>query len=453
MKDINFSDCVFYHIYPLGFCDALYKNDYEKTPIMRFDKFDNNWIEHIKNLGVNAIYFGPIFESTYHGYDTADYFIIDRRLGSNDLFKNLVKKLHTNDIKVIIDGVFNHVGRDFWAFKDVLINGQSSPYVDWFYLYFDYKSPYNDNFSYECWEGYYDLVKLNLQNNDVIEHLTSAVSYWINKFDIDGIRFDVAYCIEPSFLSYISNYCKSLKKNFWTIGEIVHGDYRQIANETMLDSATNYECYKGLYSSHNDNNYYEIAYSLNRLFGENGIYKHLSLYNFADNHDVNRVATSLKNPAHLYTLYTLLFTMPGIPSIYYGSEWGIEGNKDSQGDEVVRPSIDLLNIMNEASHKDLLHTIKLLSDIRKKSSALKKGEYQQLYVSNEQLVYIRKEEHESILVALNLSDKTVELDIQVPIEASKFIDLLNPEESFNLENNQRLHFHLYPTWGRILKVE
>ena len=290
---------------------------------------------------MNALYLGPLFESSAHGYDTADYYQVDRRLGNNEMLSRLSAVLHQKNIRLILDGVFNHVGRDFWAFRDVLKSGRQSAYCDWFQgLDFHKRSPYNDPFSYENWNGHHNLVKLNLSNPSVKDHLFQAVDMWIREFAIDGLRLDVADCLDLHFLKELSAFCKSRRSDFWLMGEVIHGDYRKWVNPETLDSVTNYVGYKGLYSSHVDKNYFELAHTLYRQFGEKGIYRDLLLYSFADNHDVNRVASQLKNPAHLYPLYSLLFTMPGVPSIYYGSEWGIEGKRTSQSDQALRPHLD-----------------------------------------------------------------------------------------------------------------
>jgi glycosidase len=242
---------------------------------------------------------------------------VDRRLGTNQTLSGLVAGLHQEGMRVILDGVFNHVGRDFWAFRDVLERGEVSPYREWFSgLSFGKTSPLGDPFSYEGWNGHYNLVKLNLRNPAVREHLFGAVKAWMEEFGIDGLRLDAADHVEREFLMALARHCRGLRANFWLMGEVVHGDYRKWVNGEMLDSVTNYECYKGLYSSHVDRNYFEIAYALHRQFGENGLYRHFPLYAFADNHDVNRVASNLSNPMDLFPLYCLLLTMPGVPSIY-----------------------------------------------------------------------------------------------------------------------------------------
>ncbi len=393
------NDAVFYNIYPLGFCGAPKQNDFVKT--YRLDKI-YTFIEHFKDLGVNAIVFNPVFESSKHGYDTIDYYKIDSRLGDNESFKKICDTLHENGIRVLLDGVFNHVGRDFFAFKDLQQNHISSIYSNWFNnVHFDRKSPKGDNFSYEGWAGHYDLVKLNLQNENVVSHLLDAVKFWIDEFDIDGLRLDAADCVDLEFFKKLRHTCKERKPDFWLYGEITSGDYNRWANENTLDSVTNYETYKALFSCHNDRNYFEFAHSMDRQCGDYGIYKNLYLYNFVDNHDVNRLSSNLKDKALLKNTYTLMFTMPGAPSIYYGSEFGIEGKRTPHCDYDLRPCINLGEIQNPDTQ--LLEHIKKLSKIMHSLDAFKFGKYKNENIQLETLCYSMKTDNQSVFVLLNQS--------------------------------------------------
>lgn len=406
------NEAIFYHIYPLGFCDAPKYNEGEKTSGNRIYKI-LDWIPHLKNLGINAVYFGPIFESLSHGYDTSNYYETDKRLGTIDDFKVVFDTLHQNGIKIILDGVFNHVGRGFWAFNDVQHKQSESEYKDWFYnINFSQNNHLNDGFSYEMWEGNADLIKLNLKNNMVCHHLIDAVRMWIETFDIDGLRLDAADCIDIDFFKLLRAETTSIKENFWLMGEIIHGDYRKWANDEVLHSVTNYECWKGIYSSHNDKNYFEIAYSLDRCFSSQGIYKHLNLYNFLDNHDVNRIGSLLKNSSDIKNAYTMLFTIPGTPSIYYGSEWGILGEKGhgSESDYALRPSLDLDTLKD--SNDNLINHIKNLTKARSTSAALKYGSYEKIFVKNEQFAFARKYNSETVMVVFNVSDKPEQISFR-----------------------------------------
>lgn len=447
-----YEESVFYHIYPLGFCGAPERNDYHSQPVERLYKICE-WIPHMKELGVNAVYLGPLFESESHGYDTVNYFEVDRRLGTNETLKQVIRELHNNDIRVVLDGVFHHVSRDFFAFRDLCQHQQHSMFTEWFQgVNFQQSSPFNDPFSYEGWNGHLNLVKLNLNHSYVLEHLFEAVKTWVREFEIDGLRLDVADVLDFGFMKRLSLFCKELKDDFWLMGEVIHGDYTRWANPEMLHAVTNYECYKGLFSSHNDRNYFEIAYSLNRLFGEEyGIYKGLYLYNFADNHDVDRVASSLKNRAHLYPLYLLLFTMPGLPSIYYGSEWGVEALKQHNSDRDLRPELRLEE-MGSLRHADLKSAIARMSQLRQQSSALQHGSYTQLHVASEQFAFLRQHEGERTIVAVNSAQHPVTIDFPIGTAGSRVVDRLNHGDHFHVQQG-RLSIEIPSCWGRVLEVE
>lgn len=331
-------ESVFYQIYPLGFCKAPFEND--GVTENRISKVID-WIPHIKKLGANAIYFSPVFESDTHGYNTRDYKKIDCRLGTNQDFKAVVDALHQEGIKVVLDGVFNHVGRGFWAFCDVLKNRENSPYLDWFHIDLNGNNDYNDGLWYEGWEGHYDLVKLNLGNPQVVEHLLECLDGWVREFDIDGLRLDVAYCLSFDFLKCLRSHTDRLKEDFVLIGELLHGDYSRWVNDEMLHSCTNYECYHGLHSSFNSMNMFEICHSIKNRFGEEEwcSYRGKHMLCFADNHDVSRLASIISNEKHIPLVYGMLFAMPGIPCIYYGSEWGTKADK-KDGDPALRASFD-----------------------------------------------------------------------------------------------------------------
>ncbi len=400
MKEGNImwaKNSIFYQIYPIGFCGAPYEND----GVMRNRiKKVKEWIPHMKQVGVDAIYFSPIFESDSHGYNTRDFQKIDNRLGSNEDFKEVCKALHRENIKVVLDGVFHHVGRGFFGFQDVLQHRYESRYKDWFYINFEGNSNYNDGLWYEGWEGHYDLVKLNLNNVEVINYLLESVTLWIQEFDIDGIRLDVAYSLDAYFLRRLREHCDWFKKDMFLIGEMIHGDYNRIANQEMLHSVTNYECYKGLYSSFNCMNMFEIMHSLQRQFGtnHNGLYgPHVTMFNFVDNHDVSRVATILNNKHHIPLIYTLLFGMPGIPCIYYGSEWGAQADK-SQGDPALRAFFETPEFTQLGEH------ISKLAKIRKESKTLCEGSFKVLHLTNRQCVFERSLNGEVLVVAINADE-------------------------------------------------
>ena len=252
------------------------------------------------------------------------------------------------------------------------------------------------------------------------------IGFWIDEFDIDGIRLDCADCLEFSFMEEMRRYTNEKKADFWLMGEVIHGDYSRYVSADKLDSVTNYELHKGLYSGHNDHNYFEIAHTIRREFDANGgIYKGLKLYSFVDNHDVDRIASKLNVPGHIYPVHTLLYTLPGIPSLYYGSEWGIQGRKEGANDDPLRPAVDLKEALEHVPDPKLLQWVKTLGRIHKEQPALSDGRYQELLLTNRQYAFARILGDEGVIVAVNNDDKDAYLSIRVPMQGKTYTSLLN----------------------------
>ncbi len=438
---------VFYQIYPIGFCGAPVHNDGECVPRIRKLM---EWTDYLDDLGIDSILLNPIFESDNHGYDTRDFKTIDCRLGTNEDFFEVCNCLHEHGVKIVLDGVFNHVGRGFWAFQDVQEKKWDSPYKDWFHINFDGNSCYNDGFWYEGWEGHYELVKLNLQNPAVVEYLLECVRFWVDEFDIDGLRLDVAYSLDHNFMRRLRSYVQELKPDFALIGEVLFGDYNLIVNDDMLHSCTNYECYKGIFSSFNSMNLFEIAHSLHRQFGADPwcIYRGKHLMTFVDNHDVDRIASKLNTPEHIYPVYTLLFTLPGIPSIYYGSEWGIKGRKEGGNDDPLRPAVDLREALEDVPDPKLLEWVQTLGRIHKEQPALANGSYQELLLTNRQYAFARILDDQGVVVAVNNDEKEAELHIRVPVHGRTYTSLIDDSEPEI--SNGMIHMILQPNESRII---
>ena len=393
-----FDQAVLYQIYPLGLCGAPKENDGVETPrILRL----LDWVDHIQKLGADTVLLNPVFDSDRHGYDTRDYFKLDPRLGSNEDFAKVCRAFHDAGLRVMLDGVFNHVGRGFWAFRDVQEKKWDSPYKDWFHLSFDGNTEYNDGFWYEGWEGHNELVKLNLWNPAVVEHQFAAIRSWVENFGIDGLRLDVAYCLPPEYLKQLRAFTRTLKEDFVLMGETLHGDYNRWMGEELCHSVTNYECYKGLWSSFNSMNMFEIGHSLARQFGPEQwtLYKGCHLLSFLDNHDVSRIASQLTNPEQLKAAYALMFGMPGVPAVYYGSEWGILGDK-KQGDDALRPELEL------PRWNGLCDWIEKLAQAKRGSKALCYGSYRNVVLTNKQIIFERKCDDERVLVAINADQES-----------------------------------------------
>ena len=389
-----FDEAVVYQIYPLGLCGAPAENDgVQAHRIPRLAE----WAEHIRRLGADTVLLNPVFDSDRHGYDTRDYFTVDPRLGTNEDLARVCRAFHDAGMRVILDGVFNHVGRGFWAFRDVREKKWDSPYKDWFHISFDGNTEYNDGFWYESWEGHNELVKLNLQKPAVVEHQFQAIRAWVEQFGIDGLRLDVAYCLPPEYIRRLRAFTQGLKPDFVLLGETLHGDYNRWMGPELCYSVTNYECYKGLWSSFNSMNLFEICHSLARQFGPEQwtLYKGAHLLGFLDNHDVTRIASQLTNPAHLPLAYALLFGMPGVPAVYYGSEWGIEGVKGGGTDASLRPEVET------PVWTELTDYIAKLAAAHRQSTALCYGGYRNVVLTNRQCIFERAAEGERVLVAIN----------------------------------------------------
>ena len=399
-----YDEAIFYHIYPLGLAGAPKQNAYG-APEHRLNTL-LPWISHIKSIGCNAIYIGPLFESVGHGYETTDYKKLDSRLGDNQDLKNFVAECHAEGIRVIFDGVFNHTGRDFFAFKDIQEKRQGSQYRDWYCnVNFWGNNEYNDGFSYDNWGGYNLLVKLNQRNNAVRDYICDVIRFWVSEFDVDGIRLDAADVLDFDFMQALRRTANEVKPDFWLMGEVIHGDYIQWVNEWTLHSVTNYHLHKALYSGHNDHNYFEIAHTVKRLYDMGGCnVNRFKLYNFVDNHDVERIYTRLTNKAHFAPVHILLYTLPGIPSLYYGSEFGIEGRKERSSDDSLRPALNFDDYRNALADNPLTALIAALGRARQASKALSYGDYKELRLMNRQYAFSRNFEGESVVVTVNNDD-------------------------------------------------
>ena len=427
-----YDEAVFYHIYPLGLTGAPKENSYGE-PEHRLNTL-LPWIEHIKNIGCNAIYIGPLFESVGHGYETTDYKKLDSRLGDNQDLKNFVDACHQKGIKVIFDGVFNHTGRDFFAFKDLKEKREGSSYKDWYCnVNFWGNNEYNDGFSYDNWGGYNLLVKLNQRNPAVRDYICDVIRFWVSEFDVDGIRLDAADVLDFDFMKALRHVANTVKPDFWLMGEVIHGDYSRWVNEGTLHSVTNYQLHKAFYSGHNDHNFFEIAHTVRRLYemGGNNL-NGFKLYNFVDNHDVERIYTKLNNKAHFAPVHILLYTLPGIPSLYYGSEFGIEGRKEKYSDASLRPALNIDDYKDAATKNPCTSLIAALGHIRQQSKVLSYGDYKELKLTNRQYAFSRNFDGQSVVITVNNDDSDFVMTVPAG-NVSEYIGALSGEK-VNVQN-------------------
>lgn len=430
-----YDEAIFYHIYPLGLSGAPALNEYGEVE-HRLRELEP-WIDHVKEIGCNAIYIGPLFESVGHGYETTDYKMLDRRLGDNEDLKHFVDTCHDKQVRVILDGVFNHTGRDFFAFKDLLENRENSRYKDWYCnVNFGGNNEYNDGFSYENWGGYNLLVKLNQHNPEVKDFIYDVIRFWVSEFDIDGIRLDAADVLDFDFMKGMRQVAREVKPDFWLMGEVIHGEYNRWVNEETLHSVTNYHLNKALWSGCNDHNFFEIAHTVKRLYEMGGChYENLKLYNFADNHDVERIINKLQNKDHFYVVHTLMYTLPGIPSIYYGSEFGIEGKKEKGSDANLRPCLNLEDYKDAVAENPYTAFLKKLGTIRQGLPVLAYGEYKELLLTNRQYAFARSYQGSDVITAVNNDEEPAELCIPYSGEQSSFTGKFSGE-TYSVENGK-----------------
>ena len=421
-----YDGAVFYHIYPIGMTGAPRTNTFEAGE-HRLNKL-LDWLPHIKAIGCDAIYIGPLFESVAHGYETADYKKLDSRLGDNNDLINFVKACHEIGIKVIVDGVFNHVGREFFAFKDLKEHRENSAYRDWFKnIHFDWNNDYNDGLYYDSWDGHGTLVNLNHQNPAVRE-------YWISEFDIDGIRLDAADVLDFTFMRELRSVTDSCKQDFWLLGEVIHGDYTRWVNNEMLHSVTNYWLHKALYSGHNDHNYFEIAHTVKRCT-DMGMHIANAFYNFVDNHDVARIITKLNNKAHFFPVHVLLYTLPGKPSIYYGSEFAIEGEKKPYADEILRPELKIEDYKDAVNTNENTKRIAALGNMRLNNQWVGEAGYRELLLTNRQYAFLREYGDKRLVAIVNNDDNDADIHLNINGE---FTEIFSGEKR-NFDGNMHVN--------------
>ena len=419
-----YDEAVFYHIYPLGLTGAPRQNTYGE-PVHRLNTL-LPWISHIKEIGCNAIYIGPLFESVGHGYETTDYKKLDSRLGTNEDLTNFVAECHKQGIRVIFDGVFNHTGRDFFAFQDIKNNREHSQYKDWYCnVNFGGNNSFNDGFSYENWGGYDLLAKLNQHNPAVKDYICDVIRFWVSEFDVDGIRLDAADVMDFEYMKALRQVANEVKPEFWLMGEVIHGNYSRWANEGTLHSVTNYMLHKALYSGHNDHNYFEVAHTIKYVSGMVG--SNLNLYSFVDNHDVERIYTKLKNKAHFVPVHVMLYTLPGIPSLYYGSEFGIEGRKEQFSDDSLRPALNYEDYKNAVETNPCTKLIAALAKIRRNTPTLMFGEYKELELQTTHFAYARVLDGKSVIVTVNNADSDVVMNPEAG-NSSEYVGALTGEK-------------------------
>jgi cyclomaltodextrinase len=343
------------------------------------------WLDHVAGLGCGGLLLTPVHESATHGYDTVDPFRLDPRLGDAADLDDLVAACHDRDLRLILDGVFNHVGRAFPPFADVLERGTSSSWCDWFRL--DFEGDDGDGFAYKAFEGHRELVALNHRHPAVLDWAAEVCNHWLDR-GVDGWRFDVAYAIPRAFLAELCRRVRDRHPDAFLFGEMIHGDYAGFVAESGLHAVTQYELHKASWSACNDANAFELAWALGR-HGE--MAERFVPVTFAGNHDVARLATLLTDPDRdLETVLRVLFAVPGIPCVYYGDEWGARGQKGTgpTADDAIRPRLD--ELVRDAGVEDLHRR---LIAFRRERPWLTDGHLEVTSVENQRLELLVRSRH------------------------------------------------------------
>lgn len=393
---------VWWQLHPLSFVGAEDRSlPPDAEPVHRLPRI-TGWLDYLVELGCNGLALGPVFASGSHGYDTVDHLRIDRRLGTDDDFDALVAACHRRGVRVLLDGVFNHVGRGFGAFQEVLADGASSPYASWFRLDFDADGP--DGFGYATFEGHGELVALNHDHPAVADHVCAVMDHWLQR-GADGWRLDAAYAVPHAFWRSVTDRVRADHPDVWFVGEMIHGDYVAAVRDGGLDSVTQYELWKAIWSACNDHNLFELAWALQRHDDFAAAFQPLT---FVGNHDVTRIASRLDDVGHLPHALVVLLTLPGTPSIYAGDEQAFRGVKYERegGDDEVRPAFpdtpDQLAADGWATyrlHQDLIA-------VRRRHPWLARAGVEVVHRENEALVYRVADRHgdAALTVVLNISD-------------------------------------------------
>ena len=393
---------IWWHVYPLGFTGA------EKAalppsapPVTRLSKLAN-WLDYLVELGCNGLALGPVFASETHGYDTVDHFRVDSRLGTEDDLLRLVEQASARGVRVLLDGVFNHVGRAF------------SADASWFRA--------NPDGSLHTFEGHHGLVTLNHEEPAVADYVTEVMSYWLER-GIDGWRLDAAYAVPLPFWRAVTDRVRARFPDAWLVGEVIHGDYGSFVEQGGLDSVTQYELWKAVWSSLNDRNLFELAWALKR---HNAMLDTFTPHTFLGNHDVTRLASKLTDPRHLEHACVILLTTGGIPAIYAGDEQAFRGVKEDRagGDDAVRPAFPDHPSDLAPYGKPLYRLHQFLIGLRRRNPWLVRARTTVTALTNTAIAYTLNDASgsHSIAVALNLADAPAD----VPLPAASWAHAAGP---------------------------
>ncbi|BBY42483.1 alpha-amylase family protein [Mycolicibacterium celeriflavum] len=377
---------IWWHIYPLGFVGA-YPADPSPGPEEHRLRRIVDWLDHAIALGVSGIALGPVFSSRSHGYDTTDHFRIDARLGDDEDFDALVGEARRRGLRVLLDGVFNHVGTGFAN-------------TSWFRT---------RNGAVEVFEGHGDLVALDHDNPAVADYVVDVMTHWLHR-GADGWRLDAAYAVADRFWAQVLPRVREQFPDAYFLAEILHGDYAARVRASGFDSVTQYELWKAVWSSLNDGNFHELDWALVR---HNEFLDTFVPATFVGNHDVTRIASRLDDIRHLEHALVLQMTTGGTPSVYAGDEFAYRGIKEERfgGDDAVRPEFDTAPVAVDEHSEDVLRLHRYLIGLRRRHPWLHTARTAALLLTNRQYVYQTRAGSEALIVALNIDDEALPISL------------------------------------------
>ena len=362
---------IWWQLYPLGFVGAFPADPPPSADEHRLRRIAA-WFDHALELGASGIALGPLFASQTHGYDTVDHYAIDPRLGDDADFDHLIAEARSRGLRILLDGVFNHVGTEFGHYREALDGGDDS----WF------RKGRN---GFANFEGHDGLIALNHRNPAVVDYVVDVMLHWLRR-GADGWRLDAAYAVPDRFWAEVLPRVRSEFPDAWFVGEVIHGDYAGTVAASTVDSVTQYELWKAIWSSLNDGNFHELDHALTR-HGE--FLDAFVPMTFLGNHDVTRIASRLDDERYVGHALALVLTIGGTPSVYAGDEWAYRGVKEERvgGDDAVRPEFPVAPSEAEHLGHDAFRLHQHLIGLRRRHPWLHTARTSALHLANRQYVY------------------------------------------------------------------
>lgn len=388
---------IWWHVYPLGFVGAD-TSGADRTPGAGFDRL-SNWLDYAVELGVNGLALGPVFTSGSHGYDTTDYFEIDPRLGDEAGFRRLVSAARERGLRVLLDGVFNHVGRGFPGVEEAA-SGRGGPRDGWFRR--------DRDGGLATFEGHAKLVALNHDEPEVAAFVGSVLQHWLD-VGVDGWRLDAAYAVSPAFWTAVLPTVVQSHPDAYFVGEVLHGDYTDYVQRSGLDAVTQYELWKAIWSALDSRNFFELDWALRR---HNDLLASFVPYTFVGNHDVTRLASMISDARHHPHAVALLMVLGGTPSVYYGDEQGLRAVKEDRmgGDDAIRPTFPAMAHPLGAPSERVFRLHQQLIGLRRRHPWLHRARSETISLRNEAVVLRVRADDDDLLLALNLDDAALAVD-------------------------------------------